>query len=143
MPVAIRINVESFKEQLKANLEQLQKATRPAAQAGVQIIYDRARLVVEDSDRTHMFHIRGQVYGPYAPGNLRRAIYQVFSEEKSFKDVSTYQVSWNKDKAPYGHMVETGTSTAPAYSFIGRAVIETRKEVRAAIKARFIQEASK
>ena len=67
----------------------------------------------------------------------------MISKDKSYKDVSTYQISWNKDKAPYGYMVELGTSRAPAHSFIARAVVETRAQVREAIKTRYIAEVKK
>lgn len=140
MGMAVRMNVTAFKEQLRAEVDKLHAATRPAAQAGVQIIYDRARINAPVSDASHFFHIRGKKYGPYAPGNLRDSIYQVFSKTNSYKDVSTYHISWNADKAPYGAMVEFGTSKSPARSFIGKAVTETRTQVRQAIKERYLQE---
>lgn len=143
MGMAVRMNVARFKEALQAEAEKLHRATRPAAQAGIQIIYERARINAPVSREPHYFHIRGKRYGPFAPGNLRDAIYQVFSESKSYKDVSTYQISWNKDKAPYGFMVELGTSKAPAHSFIGRSIVETRAQVREAIKQRYIAEVNK
>lgn len=140
MGMSINMNVAGFKEKLQAKLDVLHAATRPAAQAGVQIIYDRARINVPESDRSHKFYGTNQVYGPYSPGNLRDSIYQVFSKSKSFKDVSTYQVSWNKSEAPYGFMVEFGTRHSPAHSFIGRSVVETRAQVRQAIKERYLEE---
>lgn len=140
MSMTIRMDVNKFKEQLRATVDELHQATRPAAQAGAQIIYERARINAPVSEHAHMFHGTHAVYGPYSPGNLRDAIYQVYSKSKSFKDVSTYHISWNKDDAPYGFMVEIGTSHSAAHSFIGKAVIETRAEVRQAIKARYIQE---
>ncbi len=143
MGMRINMNISAFKESLNAQLAQLHAATRPAAQAGVQIIYDRARLNAPVSKAEHMFHGTHAVYGPYSPGNLRDAIYQVFSKDNSFKDVSVYHVSWNKDEAPYGFMVELGTSRAPAHSFIARSVVETRAQVREAIKTRYIAEVKK
>lgn len=143
MGMAVRMNVAAFKEQLRAELDKLHAATRPAAQAGVQVIYDRARLNAPVSDASHYFYIRGKKYGPYAPGNLRDSIYQVFSKDNSYKDVSTYQVSFNKDKAPYGYIVHNGTSRTAAHPFIAKAVIETRAEVREAIKTRYIAEVKK
>ena len=143
MGMTVRMDIGRFKEQLRAEVDKLHAATRPAAQAGVQIIYDRARLLAPVSAKPHYFHIRGKKYGPYAPGNLRESIYQVFSKDKSFKDVSTYQVSWNKDKAPYGYVAEFGNSKEPSKSFIARSVAETRAEVREAIKARYIAEVKK
>ena len=143
MTMRISMDTAKFKQELQATLDDLHRATRPAAQAGIQIIYDRARLNVKPSKKAHFFYIRGQKYGPYAPGNLRDSIYQVFSKDKSYKDVSTYQVSWNKDEAPYGFMVELGTSQSPAHSFIARSVVETRGQVREAIKQRYIAEINK
>ena len=143
MGMRINMNISAFKESLNAQLDKLHAATRPAAQAGVQVIYDRARINAPVSDASHFFHIRGKKYGPYAPGNLRDSIYQVFSKDKSYKDVSTYQVSFNKDKAPYGFIVHNGTSRTAADPFIAKAVIETRAQVREAIKARYIEEVNK
>ena len=142
MGMRINMNVAQFKEQLRATTDELQKATRPAAQAGAQIIYDAARLNAPVSKRPHKFYGTHKVYGPYAPGNLRDSIYQVFRKTNSYKDVSTYHISWNADKAPYGAMVEFGTSKAPAHSLIGKAVTETRTQVRQAIKERYLQEVS-
>lgn len=143
MTLSINLDLGEFKAQLNATAEKMHKATRPAAQAGAQIIYDRARQHAPVSKRAHMFNIEGRIYGPFSPGNLRDSIYQVFSKSKSFKDVSTYEISWNKDKAPYGFVVERGTSKLAANSFIARSVVETRAEVREAMKARYIQEVKK
>lgn len=148
MGMAVRMNVAQFKEQLRATTERFHAATRPAAQAGAQIIYDRARINAPVSERAHFFYGRaskksGVRYGPFRPGNLRDSIYQVYSKSKSYKDVSTYQISFNKDKAPYGFMVHNGTSSTTANPFIGRAIVETRAEVREAIKTRYIAEVRK
>ena len=143
MGMAIRMNVAAFKEGLRAKVDVLHAATRPAAQAGAEVIYQRARINAPVSQDSHFFYIRGKKYGPYAPGNLRDSIYQVFSKDKSYKDVSTYQVSFNKDKAPYGYIVHNGTSRTAAHPFIAKAVIETRAEVREAIKTRYIAEVKK
>lgn len=136
----IKVNLQSFRDQCRAAADQLNRATRPAAQAGAQIIYDRARQLAPVSEKAHMFHGTHAVYGPYSPGNLRAAVYQAFSKDSSYKDVSVYHISWNADKAPYGAMVEFGTSHSPAQSFIGAAIVETRASVRQAMKQRYIQE---
>ena len=90
-------------------------------------------------------HYKGTVESnlPFKPGTLRDSIYQAFSKDNSYKDVSVYHVSWNATKAPYGAMVEVGTSRAPAQSFIARAVAETRAQVRDAIKRRYVEEVTK
>jgi len=51
-------------------------------------------------------------------GLLQSAIYRVYSPEKSKDDSKLYRISWNKKKAPHGHLIEFGTSRAPAYSFV-------------------------
>lgn len=140
MGMKISIDVAIFREQLRATAEELNRATRPAAQVGAQVVYERARQLVPVSSAAHMFYGTNAVYGPYSPGNLRNAIYQVYSKDNSYKDVSTYHVSWNADKAPYGAMVEFGTSKAPAHSFIAAAVTETRSAVREAMKKRYLSE---
>lgn len=143
MGLKVSINMRQFKQEMAAELSMLQKATRPAAQAGAQIVYERARQLAPVSDAAHMFQIEGRVYGPFKPGTLRDSIYQAFSKDNSYKDVSVYHVSWNATKAPYGAMVEVGTSRAPAKSFIARAVAEARAQVREAIKQRYIEEVTK
>lgn len=143
MGMAVRMNVAGFKEALRAKVDVLHAATRPAAQAGAQIIYERARINAPVSSDSHFFYIRGKKYGPYAPGTLRDSIYQVFSKENSFKDVSTYHISFNKSEAPYGYIVHNGTSRTVAHPFISKAVVETRAEVRQAIKTRYLAEVNK
>ncbi len=143
MGMGVRMNVAAFKEQLRAEVDKLHAATRPAAQAGAQIIYERARLEAPVSADSHFFYIRGKKYGPYAPGTLRDSIYQVFSKDNSFKDVSTYHISFNKSEAPYGFVVHNGTSRTSAHPFISKAVVETRTQVRQAIKARYLEEVNK
>lgn len=139
----ISINMQKFKQDMEAEVDKLRKATRPAAQAGAQIVYERAKQLAPVSEGAHIFQIEGRKYGPFPPGTLRDSIYQAFSKDRSAADVSVYHVSWNADKAPYGAMVEVGTSRAPAKSFIARAVVETRAQVREAIKQRYIEEVAK
>ena len=143
MGMAVRMNVAAFKEGLRAKVDKLHAATRPAAQAGAQIIYERARLEAPVSQDSHYFYIRGKKYGPYAPGTLRDSIYQVFSKDNSYKDVSTYHIGFNKTEAPYGFIVHNGTSRTAAHPFISKAVVETRSQVRQAIKARYLEEVNK
>ena len=143
MGMAVRMNVAAFKEQLRAEVDKLHAATRPAAQAGSEVIYQRARLEAPVSSDSHYFYIRGKKYGPYAPGNLRNSIYQVYSRDNSFKDIATYHISFNKGEAPYGYIVHNGTSRTAAHPFISKAVVETRAQVREAIKTRYIAEVKK
>ncbi|TXH45834.1 MAG: hypothetical protein E6Q92_03050 [Burkholderiaceae bacterium] len=140
MGLKISINTVRFKQDLQLELQRLRAANRPAAQAGAQLIYDRAKQLAPVSDAPHMFHGTHAVYGPYPPGTLRDSIYQAFSQDNSFLDNAVYHISWNATKAPYGAMVELGTSAAPAHSVIGRAVAETRSQVLKTIRQRYIDE---
>lgn len=64
-------------------------------------------------------------------GTLYNAIYQVHADQLSNDDKQTYRISWNKRKAPHGHLIEWGTSRAPAYPFVRPAF----DHIGAAIKA--------
>lgn len=55
---------------------------------------------------------------PVKSGLLKSAIYRAFSPEKSDELRKTYRVSWNRKKAPHGHLIEFGTSRAPAHPFV-------------------------
>lgn len=126
---------------LDALLAASQKAVRPAAQAGAEVMYQEARIRCPVSGEGHWFHgssfrKTGQKYW-IEPGTLRDAIYQVFSKDNSsafgggYRN-ATYQVAWNHKKAPHGFMVEFGTSRAAAHPFLRPAYDAT---VRAALDA--------
>lgn len=51
-------------------------------------------------------------------GNLLGSIYWVYSPEASSTERKTYKVSWNRRVAPHGHLIEFGTSRAPAHPFV-------------------------
>lgn len=103
---------------LDAALDQIahgaEVSTRPAAQAGAQVLYDEVLLRVPVSTTTRK-NKRGKTI---APGALRNSIYQVFSQDNSTDGRATYHVSWNYRRAPHGHLVEFGTSRAPARPFL-------------------------
>lgn len=69
-------------------------AARPAAQAGAQVFYDKAK-----ANATRLGRVTG---------NLAASIYQVYSRDNSPKGVAQYHISWNHKKAPHGHLVEYG-----------------------------------
>ncbi|WP_020201870.1 HK97 gp10 family phage protein [Cupriavidus sp. WS] len=86
--------------------EDVQKhVVRPVAYAGAKVLYEEAR-------------IRAPVYqgGAFTrkngvevkPGQLRDAIYHVFSEDQSSDLHKIYEISWNASKAPHGHLLENG-----------------------------------
>jgi HK97 gp10 family phage protein len=71
-------------------------------------------------------------------GKLSDAIYWVHSPEKSSDTQKTYRISWNKTKAPHGHLIEFGTSRAPAHPFL-RPAFSKINEAIAAGKVRMAQ----
>lgn len=64
-------------------------------------------------------------------GNLGDSIYRVFSPEKSTGEVKTYNVSWNKKKAPHGHLLEFGTSKMAARPFVRPAFARVEDAIKA------------
>lgn len=146
MALTFKIDASRFEQAMQAEKSKLREAARPAAQAGAQVIYEAARqnALMLASDREHYFYGRNRRrYGPFQPGNLSRAIYQVFSKSESRIDRPVYHVSWNAEKAPYAWMVEYGTSKAAAHSYLGKAITEKRREAMEALRKRFIEEVNK
>lgn len=103
---------------LQAALDQLAEGaevnTRPAAQAGAQVLYDEVKLRAPVSKRARKTK-GGRII---QPGALKASIYQVFSQDNSGDGRTTYHISWNARKAPHGHLVEFGTARAPANPFL-------------------------
>lgn len=91
---------------------------RPAAQTAAEVLYREVKTRVPVSERAHWFHGTHQKYW-FPAGTLRDSIYQVYSKDNSTEHkVATYHVAWNHQKAPYGFMVEYGTSRAAAHPFL-------------------------
>jgi HK97 gp10 family phage protein len=68
-------------------------------------------------------------------GNLERSIYRVYSPEKSGDAFKTYRISWNRSKAPHGHLVEFGTSRSPARPFVRPAFDKVQEAIKAGTEA--------
>lgn len=98
------------------------------AMAGVAemavVIYDEVKINVAKHKKT---------------GLLGSAIYRVYSPEKSVGALKLYRVSWNKRKAPHGHLLENGTSRAPAYPFMRPSLSRLPDAIRAG-RARIAKE---
>ena len=88
---------------------------RAGAQAMAQVVYDAAKENAPVADKPHKLK-GGHRYS--VPGTLKASIYQVYSKRKSVRSRIEYHVSWNRNKAPHGHLVEFGTSSAPAHPFL-------------------------
>lgn len=144
--VTVKTNLQEFNKLLDKFGENMSGYARPVAQAGAQVLYDRVRANVKDFVKPHWFYGENDVYGvgpngevakrgpgvqKINPGNLRKAIYQSFSEDNSGKGYASYHVSYNYKKAPYAHMVEFGTShSAPAH-FVTNAINAQEQAVEA------------
>lgn len=91
--------------------------------AMASVIYEAARTNAEANKKT---------------GLLQGSIYRVYSPEKSTAESKMYRISWNKRTAPHGHLIEFGTSRAPAYPFM-RPAFDRINEAIAAGKARMAE----
>ncbi|MDH0740219.1 HK97 gp10 family phage protein [Achromobacter spanius] len=97
------------------------RVIRPAAHAGALVFYERARDLAPVYDGPPIKGVK--------PGQLREAIYRVFSEGLSNDALKVYQISWNHTKAPHGYWMEYGSSRhgpkpfiRPAFDFYERAL---------------------
>ena len=120
--VSMKLDTSGLDSFLSDLGESVSEAVRPAAQAGAQVFYDEVKRNVGKLGKS--------------TGNLDRAIYQYFSEEKSGNLNATYHVSWRKgrtsmivdgkkiklDAAPHGHLVEFG------HKMPYRVVFDKRKQ---------------
>lgn len=64
-------------------------------------------------------------------GHLAGSIYRVYSKSRSTNYMKTYQISWNKTRAPHGHLIEFGTSRAPAHPFLRPAFGKIEQAIKA------------
>lgn len=90
----IRVDLDSLNMRLEQDADTMERAARPAAQAGAQVLYIEAR--------------RNAIAIRRKSGNLVNSIYQAYSERNSGTGRAVYHVSWNPRKAPHGHLVEWG-----------------------------------
>lgn len=135
-----RATLKEFVNELRDDVEQ---AVRPAAQAGAQVLYEEVLKNVPVSTKPHWFSGRdyaktGKRYR-FNPGTLRKAIYQVWSEDNSARFNHEYHISWNHQKAPYGFMVEYGTTRTAPVAFVRRAGEKMPAALDAA-EARFMRQ---
>ena len=91
--------------------------------AMASVIYEAARTNAQANKKT---------------GLLQDSIYRVYSPEKSGDESKLYRISWNKKAAPHGHLIEFGTSRAPAYPFMRPAFDRVDEAIKAG-KARMAE----
>lgn len=92
--VTFDFNKAAFDGLLSELITDFKESTRPAAQAGAQVFYDRVVSNVARLGRN--------------TGNLAASIYQAYSKDNSTDTRATYHIAWNHKKAPHGHLVEFG-----------------------------------
>jgi HK97 gp10 family phage protein len=112
------------------------------AAAMAKVMYEEAQTRCPVSAEAHYFYgtnhkSTGARY-LFMPGNLKKSIYRAYSPEKSTLTTKTYRISWNHSDAPYGYMVEFGTSRAAAHPFLRPAFSKVHEAI-AAGKARMAQ----
>lgn len=118
--LSLNVNTLDIKKQLEAVSDKAKKSSVYAgAQAAAEVIYKEAKVRV-----------------PVQSGKLRDSIYQVQSKDNSTDTKAVYHVAWNHRKAPHGHLIEFGTSRAPAHPFLRPAYEATKQEaIQAGIDA--------
>ena len=122
----LSFDIAAFNAMIDDMSAELDKGVRPAAQAGAQVFYDQVKMNVPINTRLRRHRFSGSKKGgkgvwEFNPGSLHDAIYQVFSKDNSGDKKSVYHIGWNRDKAPYGHMVEFGTVNNPPHPFLNPA----------------------
>lgn len=85
-------------DRLKTGMKE--HVARSAAHAGALVLYEEAKRLAPVYDGPERKGIK--------PGQLRNAIYHVFSGDKSGDTRKIYEISWNAKKAPHGHLIERG-----------------------------------
>ena len=130
------LNVTFDLNAINAKLDGITKAAegavREAAQAGAEMFYVEMKMRAPVSDGAHWF------YGTHAryffrAGTLRDSIYQFYNKRLSTPGHAVYSVSWNHKEAPYGYMVEFGTSRAPAHPFLRPAYSAAKDDAQRAV----------
>lgn len=87
-----------------------ERAVRPAARQAALVVYEEAKVRAPE--------YKGPPKKGIKPGQLKAAIYHVFSPESSTDSLKVYRVGWNHAKAPHGHWMEFGNARHPAHPFI-------------------------
>jgi HK97 gp10 family phage protein len=128
MSFKAHFDTRALAAQVDALREDVDAATRPAAQAGSQVLYDAVKANVPRSSQGHWFHgtsfkKNGTKYW-FNPGTLRKAIYQKYDTESDAQGLALYKITWRETaKIGYAHMVEYGTKRAKPVAFVRRAAI--------------------
>lgn len=88
-----------------------------------------AAAVMRDEVRANVAGDRDGMPG-VVTGNLRDSIYMARDDESSSDERATYVVSWNKSRAPHGHLLEFGTSRMAARPFVRPALAKLPEAIK-------------
>jgi HK97 gp10 family phage protein len=127
--IDMSLDLSAVTQQMDKIAHAAEDAIRPAAQAGAQVYYNEVKLRAKRGNEVR--HLKGGRTRP--AGLLASAIYQVYSKDNSDAQHATYHISWNAKKAPHGHLVERGTSRAPASPFVRPAFDAMHARAEAAV----------
>lgn len=149
--ISISINRGALEKAILDLNGKIDESVGPAAKVGSQIFYDQVkenfRANVQFSRKAHWFYglaskaaaTNKKAYAYlFNPGTLYDSIYQVYSRDNSSDKRAVFHIAWNHQKAPYGFMVEFGTSRAPAHPFLNPAW-SRRADVAVAVKAKIME----
>jgi hypothetical protein len=90
----VRLDLDEINSWVGALEEDVERAARPAAQAGAEVLYRAVKRNVQALGRV--------------TGNLDSSIYQAYVDKESGPGHAKYDISWNHRKAPHGHLLENG-----------------------------------
>ena len=138
--IDVKFDFSALGKKLDAITNAAQKATRPAAQAGAQVLYEEVRQRAPMSGKPHSTKGKRKTYNP---GTLRKAIYQAYAEKESGDKKAAYRVSWNKNHAFYGRFLEFGTSRMAAKPFLRPAYDAAVQKALQAVQDRMAEEVKK
>jgi HK97 gp10 family phage protein len=98
---------------LMASLDQFSSnmqthVVRSMAVAGGKVLRDEAKARAPVYDGSGDLKGGSTVKRKRVPGQLRDAIFLAYSDKQSKEGRATYSISWNKRKAPHGHLIEFG-----------------------------------
>lgn len=120
MSITINTDLSGLNAMLDELGAAVEEATRPAAQAAAQVLYNEVQANVAKIGRK--------------TGNLASSIYQAYSKDNSGDGRATYHVSWNAAKAPHGTLVEYGH--LQRYRYYQRPDGQVRPMVRAGMEGK-------
>lgn len=147
----VTFDLNAINAKLDGITKAAESAVREAAQAGAEMFYVemklRAQALFADDRKSkpgeHWFYgtsskkaAKGNKKANaylFQQGTLAKSIYQYYNKRLSRPGHAVYSVSWNHKEAPYGYMVEFGTSRASARPFLRPAYSAAKDDAQRAV----------